>query len=69
MGSFYSKQSNFACKFSTNHKQQTKPKNNKTKTKTYKQLEGVCNIRFQTETFKEIVVLSKSHGAKMIQKK
>ncbi len=38
------------------------------KTMTCKQLGGACDLRFQVNTFEEIVELSKQHGMEMFQK-
>jgi len=38
------------------------------KTMTCKQLGGPCNAKFHTNTFEEMVELSKNHGMEMFQK-
>ena len=37
------------------------------KTMTCKELGGACELKFQAETFEEIVELSKTHGMQMFQ--
>ncbi len=37
------------------------------KTMTCKQLGGACDLAFSAETFEEIAVLSKNHGAEMFK--